>query len=187
MEWLFFTLLTIMIFLPWVIQYFFVYGKKLKFFNRKKTAYEQKITIIQNINAALDNLIKYNKGATIIIDDLNESGNYIADSEFLDAEVSSNLIVSIFESINSPLHDGAIIISNGKIKFASAYISKLSNKPVPKIFGTRHRSALGLSEITKAVIIVLSEETKNIHIFYKGNFIKVNKKDFFEKIHEFWN
>lgn len=153
---------------------------------KKKTLAEEKIAIIQNIIIALDNLSNIKRGATIILDDIDETNDYIADYEYLNAEVTSNLITNIFEGVNTPLHDGAIVINNGKMKSASAFISKLSNKKVPSQFGTRHRSALGLSEVTGAVIIVLSEETKNIHIFYKGKFEKINKSNLFEKIYEKW-
>lgn len=153
---------------------------------KPKNKDEDKVNVIQNINIALDNLVELNKGALIIIDDLNETVNYIADQEYINAEVSANLITSIFEATNSSLHDGAIIISENRIKSASAFISKLSNKRVPRSFGTRHRSALGISEVTKSIVVVLSEESKSIHIFYNGSYEKINKKDFFEKMYEYW-
>ncbi len=179
-------LLSIIIFspIPWILflRFYKIINRFLKFKNKD----ENKVNIIQNIFTALDNLIELKRGATIIIDDLNETVNFIADQEYIDSEVSGNLITSIFEAKNSPLHDGAIIISDNKIKSASAFISRLSNKKVPKIFGTRHRSALGISEVTKAIVIVLSEETRNIYIFFNGVYEKIPKKDFFERLYEYW-
>ena len=176
----------VMGFLPWAI--FLIVRKSKKWKRKRKSSdlSEKKISIIQNINTSFDNLIASNKGATIIIDDSNGIYDIIADHEFIDSEVSSNLITSIFQATGSPLHDGAIIISNGRIKSASAYISKLSQKRVSSVFGTRHRSALGASEVTNALIITLSEETKTVHIFSKGKYEKINQKDFFDKLYNYW-
>lgn len=182
--WILIVLIIFLFLITWLI-YFNPFRRVKKFF-KKQTLAEEKISIIQNIVIALDNLSSISRGATIILDDIDETNEYIADFEYLDAEVTSNLITNIFEGVNTPLHDGAIVINNGKMKSASAFISKLSNKKVPSQFGTRHRSALGLSEVTNAVIIVLSEETKSIHIFYKGKFEKTLKSNLFEKIYEKW-
>lgn len=187
MNWEFWVLFTLIILLSpvlWSIILWFY--KWISRSIKPKNKEEYKVNIIQNINLALDNLVEQKKGATIIIDDLNETINYIADQEYINSEISSNLMSSIFEATNSPLHDGAIIISENRIKSASAFISRLSNKKVPKLFGTRHRSALGISEVTKAIIIVLSEETQNIYIFFNGDYEKINKKNFFERLYEYW-
>lgn len=170
--------------IPWLV--ILKYSKKFMHTIKPKNKDEDKFNVIQNINLALENLSELKKGATIIIDDLNETVSFIADQEFINSEISSNLMTSIFEATSSPLHDGAIIISDGRIKSASAFISKLSNKKVPKIFGTRHRSALGISEVTKSIVVVLSEETHNIYIFFNGEYEKINKKEFFEKLYEYW-
>jgi DNA integrity scanning protein DisA with diadenylate cyclase activity len=83
----------------------------------------------------------------------------------IDAAVSEQLIENIF-SKNTPLHDGAMIISHNKIAVAKAILPVSSNGKIPAHFGLRHRSALGLSENTDAIVIVVSEETGKISIFH---------------------
>ena len=127
-------------------------------------------------------LRKIKRGASIIIDQSNESLPLIVDSEKLDANISSQLITSIFMS-DTPLHDGAIVIQGEKITNASAFITSLSeSKIVPKSFGTRHRSALGISEQTDVIVIVLSEESKKVTIFKKGLHQTVALKDIFNTL-----
>ena len=87
----------------------------------------------------------------------------------LDAKVSTSLIKNIFFK-NAPLHDGAVIISNNRI-IAAKCILPVTQSSVPKSYGTRHRAAIGLSEMTDAVVLVISEETGTISIV-KGGKIK---------------
>ncbi len=152
----------------------------------KKVSDEDKVKIINEIHTAIDALAENEKGATIVIDVRGETKEYLNASVKLDSLVSSNLIINIFEGSKTPLHDGAIIINNNRITNASAYITKLSEQEVPKKFGTRHRSALGLSEVTKAIIIVLSEETKAVKIFHNSKWEDIATTDLFNKIIELW-
>ncbi len=147
---------------------------------------EDKATIVNEIHTAIDALADNGKGATIIIDVRSETHEYVTTSEKLDSLVSANLIVNIFEGSKTPLHDGAIIINNNRIERASAYITKLSEQEVPTKFGTRHRSALGLAEVTKAIIIVLSEETNTIKIFNNSKWEDISNKDLFNRVIELW-
>ncbi len=147
---------------------------------------EEKVQIIHEIHSAIDALAENEKGATIVIDVRGEAHEYVTDSEQIDSLVSSNLIINIFEGSKTPLHDGAIIIKNNRIQRVSAYITKLSEQEVPKKFGTRHRSALGLAEVTKAIIIVLSEETGTVKIFHNSKWEDVESKDLFNTILQHW-
>ncbi len=165
-----------------IFRKFFKWTKR--FFN--KVSDEDKVSIIQEIHSAIDALASNEKGATIVIDTRGEVQEYVTDSEKIDSLVSSNLIINIFEGSKTPLHDGAIIIKDSRIKRASAYITKLSEQEVPKKFGTRHRSALGLSEVTKSIIIVLSEETNTLKIFHNSKWEDISSKDLFNKIIELW-
>lgn len=160
--------------------------KIIKNFLISKSSEEEKISVIQEIQSAVDALLSAGKGATIVIDVKNETNEYVTDSELIDSRITSNLLINIFEGSKTPLHDGAIIIKENRIDRASAYITNLSKQPVPKVFGTRHRSALGLSEVTKAIIIVLSEETGKIRIFYKSKWEEINQRDLFGKIVDLW-
>ena len=159
---------------PWIVLFFF--GKKIRVaLRRRQNIRKETFVSIQEITAALIRLQKLKKGATIIIkqnDDLRES---IADQIEIDAILSSQLIINIFEGDKSPLHDGAMIVQGSKILSASAYITNISNQKVPKEFGTRHRSALGLSEVADAIVIVLSEESQRVSIFRNGKHFKVKE------------
>lgn len=153
---------------------------------KKNSSEEEKISVVQEIQKSIDALYTAKKGATIIIDTKNETNEYVTDSEILDSRLTSNLLINIFEGSKTPLHDGAVIVKDNRINRASAYITNLSKQSVPKKFGTRHRSALGLAEVTKAIIIVLSEETGTIRIFHKSKWEDVNQRDLFGRIIDIW-
>jgi len=96
--------------------------------------------------------------------------NYIESGIKLDARVSTELIVTIFTD-KTPLHDGGVVIEGGMIA-AAAYLFPLTQLPkIAKTMGTRHRAAIGLSEETDAVVVVVSEETGSIAIAHQGNII----------------
>jgi diadenylate cyclase len=100
----------------------------------------------------------------------------------LDAVISRDLLISIF-SKTSPLHDGALILSGGRIKAARCILPVSENQDLPPNFGLRHRSALGLSELTDAVILVVSEETGQISIAHDGMLEhNLGEKDLREKL-----
>jgi diadenylate cyclase len=125
----------------------------------------------KNIDAivnAVENLSEASYGALIAIE--NEIGlrNYTDTGLILNANISKELLLSIFKNKNSPLHDGAVIIHNDRIVAANC-VFPLSNSPKVKLFGTRHRAAIGLSEAADAIVIVVSEETGRISIAYKGS------------------
>ena len=95
-------------------------------------------------------------------------GEYISTGTMLDANVSSGLLENIFVP-NTPLHDGAVIIRNNKIVTAGCLLPLTANNNLSRDLGTRHRAAIGLSEVTDAVIIVVSEETGKISIALNGS------------------
>ena len=92
---------------------------------------------------------------------------YVATGVTLDCEVSASVLISIFFPKN-PLHDGGVIIENGRIA-AAACIFPLSGSPLSHLMGTRHRAALGMSEETDALVICVSEETGKISMFENGD------------------
>ena len=95
----------------------------------------------------------------------------------MDAIVSSELLLTIFFN-KTPLHDGAVIIADGKIKYAGA-ILPLSQNQLQWKYGTRHRAALGMSEMSKSIVLVVSEETGDISFAEKGT---IKKYDDVKKI-----
>jgi len=93
--------------------------------------------------------------------------NFIAVGTEIDAKVTSELITSIFLPY-SPIHDGAVIIQKGKLTKAGCFLPLTQNPTVSKTLGTRHRAAIGLTEVVDAVVVVVSEETGRISVVVGG-------------------
>lgn len=106
---------------------------------------------------------KVKTGALIVIENTVPLGEYERTGINLDAQVSSQLLLNIFEH-NTPLHDGAIIIRGNRIVSATCYLPLSDNMELSKELGTRHRAAVGISEVSDAMTIVVSEETGAISI-----------------------
>jgi len=123
--------------------------------------------ILREITGAIEYLTNNKIGAIIAIEKVVPLNSYMESGVMLDARISSDLIEAIFTPVN-PLHDGAIIIQNGRIMAAGCLFPLTQNQDLSRIFGTRHRAALGLSEVTDAIVIVVSEERRDISLIYKG-------------------
>lgn len=123
--------------------------------------------IIDEIAEAAVDLSATKTGALIVIERGTRLGEYMNSGTMLDAVVSSELLKNIFVP-NTPLHDGAVIIRGGKIITAGCVLPLTANTNLSSELGTRHRAALGLSETSDAVIVVVSEETGKISIALKG-------------------
>ncbi|MEW6608268.1 MAG: diadenylate cyclase CdaA [bacterium] len=123
--------------------------------------------LIPEIVKAIMSLSKEQLGALIVLKQNISLKNYIETGVKIDAEVSYELLKTIFTP-HSPLHDGAVIIQGDKIIAASCVLPLTQNPDVVTPLGTRHRAALGLSEETDALILVVSEETGNISIALDG-------------------
>ena len=120
-------------------------------------------------------------GALISIKRTQTLQEYISTGIPLDADISSQLLINIFIP-NTPLHDGAVIISGNKIATACSYLPLSESMAISKEFGTRHRAAIGLSENSDALTIVVSEETGGVSITSKGEFLHDLTKENFEAI-----
>ncbi len=120
-------------------------------------------------------------GALISIEETQTLQEYISTGIPLDADISSQLLINIFIP-NTPLHDGAVIIRGNKIATACSYLPLSESTQISKEFGTRHRAAIGLSENSDALTIVVSEETGGISVTHKGEFLHDLSKDNFEAI-----
>lgn len=120
-------------------------------------------------------------GALISIERTQTLQEYISTGIPLDADISSQLLINIFIP-NTPLHDGAVIISGNKIATACSYLPLSESMAISKEFGTRHRAAIGLSENSDALTIVVSEETGGVSITSKGEFLHDLAKENFEAI-----
>jgi diadenylate cyclase len=116
---------------------------------------------------AAKSLAGKNTGALIVFSKSTELQFYADSGDFLDAAVSKRLLLSIFNK-TSPLHDGAVIISGNRIKAARCILPVTESDEVPASLGLRHRAAIGLSEVTDSVILVVSEETGQISLVHEG-------------------
>lgn len=116
----------------------------------------------------------------------------------LDCKVSSQVLINIFEH-NTPLHDGAIIVRENRIVSATCYLPLSDNMEISKELGTRHRAALGMSEVSDALIIAVSEETGYVSVaqggqlvrnvtpeYLKESLIKIQTKNTEKKIAKLW-
>jgi diadenylate cyclase len=112
-------------------------------------------------------LSKKSIGALIVLEKDTGLGDYIETGIKLDAEISSELLISIFYD-KTPLHDGATIISNNRIVAANTYLPLSTNTDVSQELGTRHRAGIGLSEVSDALVVIVSEETGSISVVSDG-------------------
>lgn len=108
-----------------------------------------------------------NTGALIVFAKGSELKFYAESGDLLDAQISKRLLIAIFQK-NSPLHDGAVIISKGRIKAARCILPVSENDRLPANFGLRHRAAIGMTEVTDSVVLVVSEETGQISLALNG-------------------
>lgn len=113
-----------------------------------------------------------NIGALVILEQDMKLGEYIRTGRIINAETSYELLISIF-SKNSPLHDGAVIISGNRLVSAKCQLPLTERKDLSTVFGMRHRAAIGISEITDAIAIVVSEERGLVSVARNGH-IMVN-------------
>ena len=108
-------------------------------------------------------------GALIVIERATPLDDIVQTGEVIDANINKLLIENIFFK-NSPLHDGAMIISKRRIKAAGCILPVSHNMDIPKELGLRHRAALGISQDSDAIAVIVSEETGRISVAIKGNF-----------------
>lgn len=146
---------------------------KIPFFESNISESDQKnYRIIESIVRACENLSRTQTGALIVIERQTKLGEQIETGTIIDAVPSSELFGNIFVP-NTPLHDGAVIIRDGLIHAAACYLPKPSKEEfVSKELGTRHRAAIGMSEVSDSIIIVVSEETGIISVAENGNIVR---------------
>lgn len=131
----------------------------------------QSEALINELVLAATSLGSRKIGGLIIIEREQGLRNYIETGITIDALLSYDLILSIF-SPGSPLHDGAIIVQEGRIRAASCFLPLTSHPTLSKEFGTRHRAAIGISEEADAVAVVISEERGTVSLAFEGRIIE---------------
>lgn len=138
-------------------------GKILSFKNNEDST----AALVEEVARAVDAMARTKTGALICIERLTKLGDIIKTGTPINGEISAELLVNIFVP-NTPLHDGAVIVSGNKILAAACFLPLTPNNDLSKELGTRHRAAIGLSEISDAVVVVVSEETGKISIALDG-------------------
>lgn len=143
-------------------------GRGSLFTIRKKSDPVEKL--VDDIATAVHYMSRRHIGALISIEKESPLTSYIKTGIPIDSEISSEIIINAFIP-NTPLHDGAMIIDDFRIASAASYLPLSESPAIPKKYGTRHRAAIGLSEETDAITIVVSEETGAVSIAHRSNLI----------------
>ncbi|MCP3963301.1 MAG: TIGR00159 family protein [bacterium] len=150
------------------------------FGNRQKLA-----STFHSIGLAVTSLAERRIGALIVLERLEGLRNYIENGIELDAVVSVDLLINLFTP-DTPTHDGAVIIQGDRIAAAACFLPLTQSQRLSADLGTRHRAALGISDETDAVAVVVSEETGTISIAFGGELIRdLESKDLRNRLHQF--
>jgi diadenylate cyclase len=157
-------LLVIIIFQPELRRALARFGRQsiLRFFSQA-----QETHMVDEIVRTAASLSEKHIGALIAVERDTKLSNYVEAGVDIDGKLSRRLLESIFNP-KSPLHDGAVVVNGGRVAAAACFLPLTINPAVDKDMGTRHRAALGLSEETDALVVVVSEETGNISLAVEG-------------------
>ncbi|QNH62558.1 diadenylate cyclase CdaA [Hymenobacter sediminicola] len=151
---------------------------------RRDTEAAERLSVTPFVEAA-KSLAGKQTGALIAFSLASDLKPFGDTGDLIDAAVSKRLLLSIFNK-SSPLHDGAVIISRGRIKAARCILPVSENPDVPAALGLRHRAAIGLTEVTDAVVLVVSEETGQISLVRGGEvFRNLAPADLRARLNEF--
>ena len=123
-------------------------------------------TVNEIVRASIE-MSKVRTGALIVIEQTQSLAEYERTGIDIDAVVSSQLLINIFEH-NTPLHDGAVIIHGDRITSATCYLPLSDNRKLSKELGTRHRAGVGISDLTDSLTLIVSEETGHVSCAYHG-------------------
>ena len=156
-------------------------SKLTRFFGIDKDIATKTRENIYKIVIAVTELAKTKTGALIVIERDIQLKDIISSGIYMNGDISPQLLVNIFTP-NTPLHDGAVIISENKIAAAACMLPLASDKDIAKELGTRHRAAIGISKESDAIAIVVSEETGKISIAKDGTLIADLKEEALKKI-----
>ena len=160
----------IVIFQPEIRTIFEQLGRSQLLGRHKVLTVDEREHLVYEIVNAVDYLRKERIGALIVLERDISLGNYIDKAKKLYADLSSDLLIAIFYEGN-PLHDGGVIIQGDRITCAGAVFPTSNSPKLNRRLGTRHRAALGLSEETDAICLVVSEETGRVSIALKGEML----------------
>lgn len=151
---------------------------KAGFRNRPKSLAQKGDLFVQQVERAVQYMAKRKIGALISIEVRDSLEQYVKTGIAINGDVSNQLLINIFIP-NTPLHDGAVIIQNFKVASAASYLPLSENPMISKELGTRHRAAIGLSEVTDALTVIVSEETGGVSIAHHGRLYRdMSQADF---------
>ena len=153
----------VLVFQPEIRKILLKLGQVEWFNSRKKTLYSS--DTIQNVLLAADTLSKQKRGMLVVFLRKTKLENISDTGEKLDAKISASLLVTIFV-FDTPLHDGACVIQDDRLVAAGCFLPLSEQYDIKKTYGTRHRAALGTSEVSDSVVLVVSEETGAISLAY---------------------
>ena len=140
--------------------------------------------MLNEITKAVFAMAEVKTGALIVIEQDVKLGDYERTGIVIDAEVTSQLLINIFEH-NTPLHDGAVLIRDNRIVSATCYLPLSDNLDINKSLGTRHRAGIGVSEVSDSITVIVSEETGGVSLAYNGMLYRgLTRDNFPAKIEE---
>lgn len=142
---------------------------------------EEQEKLIEAIAKAVDYMAKRRIGALISLERETGMGDYIETGIQLHSKISAELLINIFIP-NTPLHDGAVILQKNQVAAAACYLPLSESPFISKELGTRHRAALGISEVTDSITIVVSEETGSVSVTKNGELHRELKSDQFKEM-----
>ncbi len=156
-------------------------NKLTKFFGLEKDLATRMKEDIYKVVIAVKELSDQKKGALIVIERDIEIHDIVSTGISMNAEVSPQLLVNIFEP-KTPLHDGAVVISKNKIAAAACVLPLADDKDIAKELGTRHRAGVGMSKESDSIVVIISEETGKISVAKDGTLIADVRDDVLKKI-----
>jgi len=139
------------------------------------------IFMVDEITESLAHLASIYEGALVVISQKGNPESFVTGGVPIDAKVKKELLLTIFTK-KSPLHDGAVVIKDGRITLASAVLPLSTNPNIDPNFGTRHRAAYGISELVDSLVFVVSEERGQISMLNKGRITRNMSKDMVRKV-----
>lgn len=141
------------------------------FFNKKESKHAEKVNVIKELIESVKYLSRTRTGALMVLERSDEANTYSDVGTQIDGLLSTELILTLFHP-NTPLHDGAVVISGEKIKSAGVLLPLTEDPKLSWKYGTRHRAAIGMSEVSDSACLVVSEETGDISIALDGTLKK---------------
>jgi len=140
-------------------------------FGFSRSSEQQESAIVEDVVRAAQRLAQRRTGALIVLERESLLSDQIEHGTELDADLSSDLLVALFQT-QSPLHDGAVVVRDGRILSAGSILPLTLSRDLPDGVGTRHRAAVGITEETDALVIVVSEETAEISVVLGGDMLR---------------